>query len=235
MATLVLQSPNVDPYHSIWWSALWWAIQGHDWSEIQGVLRCLEPWEASSALCFILSEVEEEYLTIENEDVSVGTIHWQKVEVQHAVSSVLLKQYSGFFELMTLFDGTSFLHRMHRLSERLFDCLPLWSDWNDVSRLMDWRFSKAQPQSLVYWAPYQVSIHSMKRWESLQTEASIHCGKCWSCMPTKGRPSRQDCWLKGEDLGSDIWTRVPVQVRLSWLSHRYLPLVKPYIFFRPCS
>ena len=43
-------------------------IQGHDWSEsIQAVLKMLDPWEASSALCFVLSEVEEEYLTIEKE------------------------------------------------------------------------------------------------------------------------------------------------------------------------
>ena len=42
MARLVLQSPSVDPYCTIWWSALWWSIQANDWKSIHSVLEDLD-------------------------------------------------------------------------------------------------------------------------------------------------------------------------------------------------
>ena len=218
MASFVLQSPSVDPYHVVWWSALWWSIQAHEWRSIYSVITQLDFWESSSALCFIWSEVEEERLTIGKNGIDVGPIMWKREEVEGAMAAVLLKQYSGFFELMTLFGGSSLLNRLHKLSERLFDCLPLWSDWNDIIRLVDWRFAKDKPQPLVYWAPYQVSISTVERWELLQHQASIPLWKVLQLQARKGSLESAKLLAQGEDLGRDLWTAVPVQVRLSWLS-----------------
>lgn len=218
MGSLVLHSASVDPYYTVWWSALWWAVRAGDWEAIHSVISGLEPWEASSALCFVLSEVEEKYLTIGIDGVHVGSVVWQNKDVEEALSSVLLKQYSGFFELMTLSDSSPLLNRIHRLSERFFDCLPLWSDWNDLVQRMGWRFSAVQSQSLVYWAPYQISIGTMHRWEALQSQVSIPLWKVLEVHAQKGSLQSARLLAQGEDLGRDIWAVVPVRVRLAWLS-----------------
>ena len=212
----LLRSNHLDPYHSIWWSALWWAMQARDWSTIQSVFEHLDEWEAASVLCFLIHQSEAE-VSVSQSALSIGTLEWSKEVIDKYWSIVLLKQYSGFFEPMTLFGQSGLRTRLHTLSKILSSLLDQ-CDWNDLIEGYKWSFARVHPEPLVYWSPYQLSISTMQDWQNGQDQTGY---PLWTVLESRAKDGdllSASLLAQGEDLGRDVWYQVPVVVRLFWLS-----------------
>ena len=78
--------------------------------------------------------------------------------------------------------------------------------------------SKVNAQPLVYWAPYQIELHTLTQWERLQSQVAFPLWKVLEAYADNGSAESAKLLAQGEDSGSEIWEHVPVTVRLSWLS-----------------
>ena len=212
----LLRSEYIDPYHSIWWAALWWAVQAHDWPTIQSVLERLDEWETASALCFLIHE-SQDLVSVSKAGLSIGTLFWSAEVIDKAWTFILLRRYSGFFEPMASFGRSGLLTRLHTLS-KLLSPLVAQCDWRHLIDQTRWSFTQAHPQPLGYWSPYQVSIYSMEDWQNKQHQTGYPLWKVLEYRAHNGDLHSASLLAQGADLGWDVWLQVPVEVRLFWLS-----------------
>ena len=104
---------------------------------------------------------------------------------------------------MTLFGGMSFLHRMHRLSARLIDCLPPWSDWQDVSQIDRLAISYGSTTIIGVLGTVSGFYTHYENVGILQAQASIQLWKVLELHAQKGSTESARLLAQGEDLGSE--------------------------------